>query len=360
MLRNKTILIISPEAWSHIFVSKHHYAQELAKQNRVVFLNPPITDKIISAKHGDVTVVDYYSFVKGYRFLPKIIRKALLKRFVLQLEKKLRLTFDMIWSFDNSVFFDLDAFPEKLTISHIVDINQDFNTAQASGSADICLGVVDAITQRHLQFNKNAFTLAHGVNIDTPTDKIKIELPGKNQIKAVYVGNMSMPFIDWNILAELAKINTDKVDFILIGSDHELANKNHPEVYGLENVYQIQKIAATEVLNYLTAADILLLLYSPEFYMNYASPHKFLEYLLSGKVIASMYIAEYAQLAKEELILMVNEDFSMQEIFAKAVEENERLNDQNLILKRKNFAKARSYEKRVEQVHKLLIENNLI
>ena len=41
-LRNKTILIISPQPWDHIAISKHHYANELAARNNTVyFLEPP-------------------------------------------------------------------------------------------------------------------------------------------------------------------------------------------------------------------------------------------------------------------------------------------------------------------------------
>ena len=41
-LKDKVILIISPQPWYQLFVSKHHYAIELAKYgNTVYFLNPP-------------------------------------------------------------------------------------------------------------------------------------------------------------------------------------------------------------------------------------------------------------------------------------------------------------------------------
>ena len=50
-LRNKTILIISPQAWGKMFLSKHHYAIELAKRgNAVYFLNPP-GENIIEQKN---------------------------------------------------------------------------------------------------------------------------------------------------------------------------------------------------------------------------------------------------------------------------------------------------------------------
>ena len=41
-LTNKTILVISPQAWGQMYLSKHHYALTLAQLgNTVYFLNPP-------------------------------------------------------------------------------------------------------------------------------------------------------------------------------------------------------------------------------------------------------------------------------------------------------------------------------
>ena len=41
-LKNKTILILSPQSWGTMYVAKHHYAIELASRgNTVYFLNPP-------------------------------------------------------------------------------------------------------------------------------------------------------------------------------------------------------------------------------------------------------------------------------------------------------------------------------
>src|SRR5579862_3671957 len=44
-LAGKTILVISPQAWGDMLISKHHYALELARRgNQVYFLNPPDND----------------------------------------------------------------------------------------------------------------------------------------------------------------------------------------------------------------------------------------------------------------------------------------------------------------------------
>jgi len=36
-LRNKTIIILSPEKWGKMMLSKHHYAIELAGMGNIVF-----------------------------------------------------------------------------------------------------------------------------------------------------------------------------------------------------------------------------------------------------------------------------------------------------------------------------------
>ena len=41
---NKKILIFSPQPWNFLYISKHHYALELAKQNDVWFISAPEKD----------------------------------------------------------------------------------------------------------------------------------------------------------------------------------------------------------------------------------------------------------------------------------------------------------------------------
>ena len=40
-LTDKAILLISPQPWNHVRISKHHYAEALAGHNNVLFLEPP-------------------------------------------------------------------------------------------------------------------------------------------------------------------------------------------------------------------------------------------------------------------------------------------------------------------------------
>jgi hypothetical protein len=215
-LRNKNILLISPESWDHIFVSKHHYAIWLAKKrNSVYFLNPPGRScSVTKTIYDNIYEIHYAGFLRGLRKFPGILRKWITRRKYQKIEKLAGVKFDVVWSFDNSVFYDFGALPDSvLKISHIVDYNQDFQSAHAARSADICLCVAEVIRKRLLSYNKNTHKIQHGFN---PVESPCLSLPGPNKIKAVYAGNLSIPFIDWEILVDVIKKQPD-VDFIFIG-----------------------------------------------------------------------------------------------------------------------------------------------
>src|SRR5947208_1346282 len=150
-LKNKNILLISPEPLDHIFVSKHHYATHLAKRgNKIFFLNPPGNFDSISNTHFEgVYSVSYQGFPAGIRFYPSFLQKKIIKRKFNHLQRECNIRFDIIWSFDNSVFFDFSALPSHvIKISHIVDLNQDFQTQKAAITADYCFCTTEAIKHR--------------------------------------------------------------------------------------------------------------------------------------------------------------------------------------------------------------------
>jgi len=111
-LTDKNILIVSPEPWDHIFVSKHHYATHLAKRgNQVYFLNPPTgVFKLQQTDYQCVETIDYKGFLPGLKYFPSFIIRWLTRRVFDQLEQLSGVEFDIIWSFDNSVFYQFDAY----------------------------------------------------------------------------------------------------------------------------------------------------------------------------------------------------------------------------------------------------------
>ncbi len=58
-LENQTLLVISNEPWGDIWYSKHNWAYELSKKNKVFFINPPIKWKISNLWSFKICIDDY-------------------------------------------------------------------------------------------------------------------------------------------------------------------------------------------------------------------------------------------------------------------------------------------------------------
>lgn len=355
-LKHKNILLISPESWEHLFVSKHHYATHLAEMgNKVFFLNPPGPNlRLDSTKYHNLWNVNYRGFPKGLRYFPASLQRFFIKRAFYSLQRLCRANFDIVWSFDNSVFYDFSALPQNVySISHIVDLNQNFQTKKAASTANICFGVIKEIVNRLKSFNKNAHLIQHGVKMSDNNLAVDIKLPGQNTLKALYMGNLAMPFIDWAVLNQLV-MNFVLVDFVFVGSNINVALKNLHAETNNSNVFFINTVSADKIQAYLAQADILLLSYTPEYYQTYASPHKMMEYMASGKAILASWTPEYETLHEKKLILMAKNDKEFLANFKFTISDLDELSNKEREVSRKNFAKDNSYERQIQRIELLM------
>jgi len=354
MLNNKSILLISPESWDHIFVSKHHYAVHLGeRENRVYFLNPPSSEnKIKKTSFKNVWEVNYTGFPKGLRFFPSLLQKFYIKKIFNQLLKLCNVEFDVIWSFDNSVFHDFSALSTTIyKISHIVDLNQDFETAKAASTADICFGVSTPIVEKLRRVNEKAFFINHGVQ---KREVKSVTLPGGNKVKVFYAGNLDIPYLDWSLIKQLIK-NNSHVNFIFAGPWNENERKN--QVCTFDNVHYLGVLKADELVSYYSLADVLLIAYKADEYKDQLSnPHKMMEYLASGKMIVATYTDNYKKLAEEGLFLMSNNQEDFLPLFGKAISNLSYWNSEEKQNLRKGYASENTYDKQIERIESYLNE----
>jgi hypothetical protein len=360
-LTDKNILLVSPEPWNHIFVSKHHYAVHLAQHgNSVFFLNPPSgTNAVDATEWEDLYSIDYRGFIRGLRFLPRFVQKKMIRNKFEFLQAKAGVKFDIIWSFDNSVFFDLSALPSTLLkISHIVDLNQDFQTDKSASTADLCLCTTDFIRERLLKYNAHVFKINHGFN-DRHLTPSHLTLPGKAKVKGIYAGNLAMPYIDWIIILDTVK-NNPEVDFVFLGPNKDVFNQNKKndeakrEVLRLNNVRCLGSLPSGELLHYEAQADVLFLAYQEEYHRDQANPHKMMEYLGSGKMIVATFTAEYKELCDRGLFLMSKDNRQLTGLFKEALNN---LGYWNSIQKqelRRDFAYTNTYDKQIERIERIL------
>lgn len=365
-LQGMNILLISPEDWEHIHVSKHHYASALAERgNNVFFLGPPSGAYALHPSRLErLHLLSYPGFRRGLRFYPAFSRRKHTRKVIAALEATAEVKFDAIWSFDNSVFYDFDALPESvLKISHIVDLNMDHQTARAARTADVCLCTTTLIQERLAQYNRNAYALMHGVQPwPEDADANARQLSGEQKLKAVYVGNLAMKYLDWTSLRTAAEDHPE-VDFVLYGphADELSTALNHTHtdkaaMLKLPNCHFPGRIAPEEIPYVLAGADLLLLAYQKEHLRDQANPHKVMEYLQSGKPIAANYTAEFAD---KNLFAMSGEDHRWNALFSHLLLHLDKESTPEKVSARKTFASEHTYEKQVDRIASLLQKLNL-
>ncbi len=361
-LTAQRILIISPESWGKSMLSKHHYAVALANAGHDVwFLLPPWADRELALQYRHPRVhllFDSYS-LKGARFLPAILRKAWYKRIVRSMEKHCGGPFGVVWSFDNSRFFDLDSFVHAFRIHHMMDYHTDYQLAQACSTAHLCLGVTTGIVQKMQPFNRHSYFVQHGY---APVAEEAALLPDVPQVhRALYTGNLLMPYVQWSWLHALVKSNPD-VHFFLAGSYSQSNLNEHSNPNALAEVEKIGRNANVTLLgecipgqmqSYLRQADVLFFAYrSNEFPEILANSHKIMAYLASGKPIVSHIISEYVK--HDNLLCMASNLDKYLHSFREVIEHPEIHRSAAAIERRTNWANSNTYEQQIRRIQNLI------
>lgn len=301
-LKSKTILLISPESWGRSFVSKHHYAETLVELgNEVYFLNVPGGKFKLSKVESGVNVVDYKPLFRALGRMPAFLSAFFTLLEFKVLEKRAGVKFDVVWNFDSSRFFNLKWFPKSVfKICHLVDLNQNIQRPLLASTSDLCLGTTNYIVAELKKFNLKTYKIGHAYREPKVKERCDMILPGKNREKALYVGNLSMKYIDWDLLLTSAKTHSH-IDFVFVGPDGKsnlsqnvaLNRQSKNSLKNLPNVYFCAPIKAREIPDLLKKVNYLLIAYLEEYHKDQAAPHKMLEYLASGKTIVATYTEEF-------------------------------------------------------------------
>lgn len=360
-----TVLVVSPEPWHAHTVSKHHYSQALARNGKLVlFAGPPeAACKALSIEDipgcPRVRLIRSPKVATGLRFMPNALRRILEARWLNRIEALAGTDIDTIWLFENSRFYDMRFAGDRLKIYHQVDLNQDLHPAIAAATADICFCTTDFILERLRPNNPRAFKIHHGLaeNYSAPLlldeQRILIDHPGSN---AVYVGNLDMEYLDVELLKETVLQYPD-VRFHFLGGYSEQGELR--QIAGsFPNVVWWGKVHSTLLPEILERADILLVTYKNELYREQlASPHKFMEYLASGKTIVATYTDEYKD--KRHLLEMVDNRADYLDAFGRVITQLEEYNSAARQAERKAFAEAHTYSRQLDKIFGLLRQHNL-
>jgi len=369
-MKNKTILLISPEAWGTNFVSKHHYANYLAKDNTVYFLNPVRSSKMnpfsnvnlkLESIKDNLFQLNYQNLLPRLNKLPKFIQNWIFKKQARQIQKHINIKkFDIVWSFDPYRFWNQNNWESEKTIYHTVDFHP-----QAIYQDDICLtsstviGVTPLVINSIKTSQNQIYKIGHGADIDNFIMDETFEVPGKNKVKACYTGNFHKN-IDYNLLISIAK-NNNNLDFILIGpyGNNNLSTGNQIELEKLEtlrnlsNVYFTGSIPSHLLMKYINKCDINLVLFKKKYETLHCSPHKMMAYFYSGNITLSNYIDEHKHTDSDIIIMLDDIKLKLKEI----VKNIAKYNTIKLIEKRKKYALENSYDNKIKEISEIIYPN---
>ena len=357
---DQNILLVSPEKWSEIKLSKHHYSIALSNLGyNVYFLNPPSKNFKILEICDKLSVVDHKPLFPGLRYLPSTVASWLISYELKKLEQRIGVKFNIVWNFEFSRFFNVNRVNDSKNILHIVDYDLITHTKskvidQAVGSYGCAIGISDAICTSLKQYRGEPIKIGHGYNSAQNHGAGIFE--SSHDINLGYIGNLLIKYIDWGLIQRIVTMNTS-IGFHFVGP-MESSNLGSADKYQLSQIEKIKRlrnayfhgpIEARFINSCLSQFDVLLITYLADKYpKELANPHKVLEYLGSGKVIVSTYTSEYAHLS--ELIEMAEDSIQFIEKFIAVVTNLDLYNSENLIKKRIEFAQSNDYSKKVEEI----------
>jgi hypothetical protein len=376
MLKNKNILIISPQSWGRIRVSKHHYAEELARRgNRIFFLNPISTQAGFEIKYSEVAENKNIQLITikvpapyALKFKARQVYKRLLKFQLARIIKKLP-QIDILWDFDGTdMFEDYSIFKSKLNILHPVDNNQSEEFCKRI-NAHVGFSLAPIIVKKIEEQGIPVHFINHGVHLSTVED-ISYSSKKSDFIKVGYVGNLLIPSIDHEIFSQIITENPN-VEFHMIGPYEQKPNNIASNVKlssdilnwisflkSSQNVKLYGHKSPTEFLEIMKDFDVFILVYSLKKDINAGqNSHKILEYLSTGKIIVSNYVIVYDEEEYKNLIAMNSKESPNEQVqlFKNIIQNLDFYNSLELQKKRKHLALDNSYPKQVDRIEKILL-----
>ena len=374
-LKNKTILLISPQSWGDMYISKHHYAIELSMMgNRVYFLNPPDENCLDEIEIRQINpnfpllfgIEHRINFPYKLKFHAISVFHFLMKSHVKKILKKINNHIDIVWSFDLGNLYPFKLFPKvNLKLFHPVDEPLNNTALNAAKGSDIIFSVTNEILKKYNALSIPSYFINHGLsNSFTIVDPII-----KNVSSCIQVGisgNLTRKDIDRNILLKIIRSNPDINfnfwgNYSLTNSNLMAASDNETEEFlkALKvesNVHLHGVVHPVKLSQDFKNIDVFLICYDNiKDQSKGTNYHKVLEMLSSGKVIISNNISTYE--GKDNLIEMVTEKQSnirLPELFQKVINNLIKYNSYELQKERIKFAHDNTYKKQIERIEEIL------
>lgn len=364
----KTVLIVSPQSWDHIRISKHNYAIALAQQGtKVVFMNPP-TDEVheSSIMPTDVDGVRQLTIPRPsfyrLRFHLRWLFDFLFARLMKTTLRKHQIRPDVAWCFDFNLYSNLNIFGASKTIFHPVDPLSEPQHVRPAITSDLNLTVSQKIADQISPAGVPVSVINHGLasvfESAAKSRKIGNYVPG-DAVKVGYAGNLCRQPVNRPVIQQIVAEHPN-VEFHFWGP-HE---SSVPEIASFveflskaPNATLHGPVCQVQLASEYLSIDVFLLTYLADLKeSDRSNSHKILEYLSTGKVIVSSKIEHYIEHA--DLLAMANadDDSDLPAIFAQTVADLHDVNASTKQQLRRHLALENTYTTHLDRIGQLVEE----
>jgi glycosyltransferase involved in cell wall biosynthesis len=355
------ILVISPQPWAGLHMSKHHVSQGLvARGNKVVFWERSLPEdtEVRIAGEGDLRIARTPHWFKGVNRLPAFVNRWYYGRLIRSIERAAGVRFDIIWCFDTS---RMQWFPngDRYRLLHLVDYDILYQGHGLMRSADLIVTTADIINTRVLEIAPHASVHKVGHALDRRWVRNNEGLAQRTSSAprlVVYAGQFYHTYIDWGALLSVAQEHPD-LKFRYIGNlDPDFPDAAFQRLRTEPNVEFTGLKTKDELVPMVREADILIFSFMTDNrLLERANPHKVLEYLSTGNVIMGSWTLEYAP--HQHLLMMAPDRSGFVPTFRRTVERFAELNTPERRAERIAFAQERTTDRLLERVAGLIAQH---
>lgn len=357
-LRGLHILLISPEPWEGLHMSKHHLAEALAERgNTVYFCGPPVRN-VPGLLHirGEAPLfqVHYRHWFRGLKRVPWLDH-LYYRGFVKHVERAAGRRMDLIWSFDTS---RLQRFPRRGTkgLLHLVDLDILHEGDALMRTADVVLTTTAPIADhvRRTAPGTPVHQVGHALHGPWIEGAERCMAPkGMPPRSVAFAGSLITHYVDWWALRTLAGTHGD-LRFDLYGPyDPDFPDPDFAALRTLPNVVFHGLLRKGELVPALRQADILLLCYRSDLLLEQlAYPHKMLEYLSTGNPVVCSRTLEFD--AHTDVVAMARQRADILDVFRRTVAGHAGLDTRAARTARVRFAQERTTAHLLDRIAPLI------
>ena len=389
MIRDESILCFAPEKWEQIWRNRHQIMSRLARQNKVLFVEPrPYLRQVLQGiRSGEITWREMarpattqiaenlwayhpplYAPISG-RFPFSLAFRWLRERHLKRTLRHLGFGRPILWLLRPHMQDVIGRLGEKLVVYHIVDqyaayeaeFTEVYGQERRSSvekseqemlrQADLVVVTSQSLLAEKADHNPNTHWVPNGVDYDAFAMAAQSSAPPPDDMAALsgpivgYVGAINEK-LDYDLLRQVAL--ELPVTLVLVGPVHLRLDFSGLTGLELPNVHFLGGKPVQDVPKYVAACQVCLMPYKLNEWTAHINPLKLYEYLAAGKSVVSTAISATEGFQQVIRVARDRDDFCRQ------VREALAEHDEGKVRQRMALAARNTWDARVETLSELV------